>query len=146
MILRWVRIDSAQKKVSSQWYSWFFQIHNLITFRRFYLISSIDTFVNRLTTSRLTIWLEWITTSTQSASASRYLDRIIEDGTRKLITLCLSYVKGLAERIPKYVVHLTSGQYSREAQLSGSISSVSSHKQNSTWSITVCTLSLVVVQ
>ena len=35
-----------------------------------------------------------------------------------------------------YVVHITSGQYSQVAQLSGGISSVSSHLQNSTRSRT----------
>ena len=34
-------------------------------------------------------------------SASRNLDRRVEDNTRKLTTVCLPYVKGLAERIQK---------------------------------------------
>ena len=34
-------------------------------------------------------------------SAPRNLDRRIEDNTRKLTTVCLPYVKGLAERIQK---------------------------------------------
>ena len=34
-------------------------------------------------------------------SATRNLDRRIEDNTRKLTTVCLPYVKGLAERIQK---------------------------------------------
>ena len=40
---------------------------------------------------------------------------------------------------------MTSGQYSQVAQLSGGISSASSHQQNSTRSRTVCTPSLAVV-
>ena len=37
----------------------------------------------------------------------------------------------------RYVVHMTSGQYSQVVQLSGDISSRSSHQRNSTWSRTV---------
>ena len=78
-------------------------------------------------------------------SAPRNLDRVIEDGTRNLTTVCLPYVKGLAERIQKNIVYMTLGQYSQLAQLSGGISSVSSHQQNSTKQRTVCTPSLAVV-
>ena len=69
----------------------------------------------------------------------------IEDETRKLITIYLPYVKGLAERPKGYVVHMTSGQYSPEAQVSGVIPSVPIHQQNLTWPRTVCIPSLVVV-
>ena len=64
-------------------------------------------------------------------SAPRNLDRRIEDNTRKLTTICLPYVKGLAERI-------------QEVQLFGGISSGSSHQRNSTWPRTVFTPSLAV--
>ena len=45
----------------------------------------------------------------------------------------------------RYIVHMTSGQYSQMAHLSGGISSVSSPQQNSTWQRTVCTPSFAVV-
>ena len=57
----------------------------------------------------------------------RNLDRRIEDDTRKLTTVRLSYVKGQVEKPERYVVHMTLGQYSQVAQLSRGISSKSSH-------------------
>ena len=76
-------------------------------------------------------------------SAPRNLERGIEDETRKLTSVCLPYIKGLAGRIQRN--HITSGQYSQVTQLSEGISSVPSHQQNSTWSRNVCTPSLAVV-
>ena len=78
-------------------------------------------------------------------SAPRNLDWRIEDNTRKLTTVCLPYVKKSAKGSKRYVVHMTSGQYSQVVQLSGDISSGSSHQRNSTWSRTVLTPSLEVV-
>ena len=62
-------------------------------------------------------------------SAPRNLDRRMEDNTQKLIKVCLPYVKGLAERIQKIC---SPGQYLQVVQLSGGISSGSSHQRNST--------------
>ena len=73
--------------------------------------------------------------------APRNLDRRIEDNTRKLTTVCQPYVKGSK----RYVDHMTSGRYSQVVQLSGDISSGSSHQRNSTWPRTVFTPSLAVV-
>ena len=71
-------------------------------------------------------------------SAPRNLDRRIEDNTRKLTTLCLPYVKGLAERIQKicspYDIRTV---FTSDSTLPG--------QQNSTWSRTVFTPSLAVV-
>ena len=72
-------------------------------------------------------------------SAPRNRDWRIEDITRKFTTVCVPYVKGLSEGSKRYVLHMTSGQYSQVVQLSGDISSVSSHQLNSTWPGTVFT-------
>ena len=74
-------------------------------------------------------------------SAPRNLDRRIEDNTRKLTTVCLSYVKGSKPKgSKKYVVHMTS-----VVQNSGGISSGSSHQWNSTRPRIVFTPSLTIV-
>ena len=78
-------------------------------------------------------------------SDPRNIDRSMEDNTRKLTTLCLPYGKGLAKGSKRHVVHITSGQYSQVVQLSGGISSRSSHQRNSTWTRTVFTPSLTVI-
>ena len=57
------------------------------------------------------------------------------------------YVCPTSKALPKgskgYVVHMTLGQYSLLAQLSGGISSMSSHQQHSTR--TLCTSSITVL-
>ena len=78
-------------------------------------------------------------------SAPRNLYRRMEDNTRKLSTVCLPYVKGLAEKIQKicspYDIRtvFTSGSTLRRYLFR------SSHQWNSTWPRTVFTLSLAVV-
>ena len=72
-------------------------------------------------------------------SAPRNIDWRIVDNTRKLATVCMPYVKGLAERIQK----ICSPYDIRTVFTSGS--TLSSHQQNSTWSRTVFTPSLAVV-
>ena len=64
--------------------------------------------------------------------APRNLDRRIENNTRKLTTVCLPYVKGLSKR---YVVHMTSGQYSHGQTYCGELKK--SHQRNSKWTRTV---------
>ena len=77
-------------------------------------------------------------------SAARNLNGRIEDNTRKLTTLCLTLCqKPSRKNLNDF--HMTSGQYSQVAQLSGGISSVSSYQQNSTWRRIVRTPSLVIV-
>ena len=78
-------------------------------------------------------------------SSPRNLDRRMEENTRKLTTVCLPYVKGLAERIKKicsqYDIRtvFTSGSTLRRYLFRVK------PKRNSTWPITVFTPSLAVV-
>ena len=55
-------------------------------------------------------------------SAPRNLDWIRDNDTWKLITVCLPYVKGLAEKIERYAVHMISEQYSGVPRLFKNIS------------------------
>ena len=54
-------------------------------------------------------------------SAPRNLDWRIEDGYRKITTVCLPYVKSLAKRIKRYIVHISSEQYSQVDSLEVSL-------------------------
>ena len=62
------------------------------------------------------------------------LDWMTENNTRKLITICLPYDKGLSsKRLERYVVHMIWRPCSQVAWLFENISVESSLRQNTTW-------------